>query len=457
MASQIAAAIPSGEPPPHPNPTQTKDNVVSTKPTTTGTSTAMSPDKPTGGSGDDDDDTVIEFSSTNFYAEDDRVFHTTEAAGLHRFSWFNRGNANLTKISLVRVIGDSGKESDYERIFSSSLPIVAHAAPGEHARIVMRDDGDSPFFAPSDTDNAVQLDLEYFRGQATDFQDGTKVLAIELGWAKSGKPGHSYSGYFAVMYGEEPKTEANLQKKVKKFPNYETGSENLLGEDDSVPAASTKSSDGTVKPTGTIGPGDHNRPGIGPGDPDKGGDGSSSSHVGNGLSKGAIAGIAVGSIVIAFLLGLLAWFLLRRRRKQRQRQQQRGASAHDAPNGYIIDKTADDAAIATTGAHSPYSDDGQGQSQLGLHHGQGDATAASYPVALHQQDQQQQLQHHHHDQRDLPRGDDGGAYTPSQHDSASRNYHHLVEEGMTAEDIRRLEEEERQLDAEIERAGRRGS
>jgi hypothetical protein len=35
-------------------------------------------------------------------------------------------------------------------------------------------------------------------------------------------------------------------------------------------------------------------------------------------------------------------------------------------------------------------------------------------------------------------------------------YAHLVEEGMTEEEIRRLEEEERQLDAAIENAGRRG-
>ncbi|KAJ2987941.1 hypothetical protein NUW58_g4236 [Xylaria curta] len=39
---------------------------------------------------------------------------------------------------------------------------------------------------------------------------------------------------------------------------------------------------------------------------------------------------------------------------------------------------------------------------------------------------------------------------------ASR-YAHLVEEGMTEEEIRRLEEEERQLDAAIENAGRRGN
>ncbi|KAL6869826.1 hypothetical protein ACO1O0_001157 [Amphichorda felina] len=438
--------MPTGEPPP-PNPAQTKDNVVSTKPTTTGTSTAMSSNGPNAGSGDDDD-TVIEFSSSNFDAEDDRVFHTWENAEPRLFSWTKRGQARLTKISLVQVIGDSGDESDYSKIFSRPISGTHTASEQNVAGIAIRDDRDSPFFIPiAGGEDAFRLDLEYFRSQASIFQGGEKVLAIKLDWARSGHAGQSYSGYFAVMYGDEAVAEANLQKKVKQFTNYETGIEDLLGEDDSVPAASTKSSDGTAKPTGTIGPGDHNKPGIGPGDPDKGGD--SSSGVGNGLSKGAIAGIAVGSIVVAFLLGLLAWFLLRRRRKQRQ--QQRGASAHDVPNGYIVDKTADDTAIATTGAHSPYSDDGQGQSQLGLHHGQGDATAAAYP------DTHQQYQHQQHDQRDIPRGDDGGAYTPSQHDSASRNYHHLVEEGMTAEDIRRLEEEERQLDAEIERAGRRGS
>jgi hypothetical protein len=37
----------------------------------------------------------------------------------------------------------------------------------------------------------------------------------------------------------------------------------------------------------------------------------------------------------------------------------------------------------------------------------------------------------------------------------SSNVAHLVEDGMTAEEIRRLEEEERELDDEIERAARR--
>ncbi|KAL2159150.1 hypothetical protein VTH06DRAFT_2582 [Thermothelomyces fergusii] len=41
------------------------------------------------------------------------------------------------------------------------------------------------------------------------------------------------------------------------------------------------------------------------------------------------------------------------------------------------------------------------------------------------------------------------------HRALTSQYAHLVEEGMTEEEIRRLEEEERQLDADIERAARR--
>ena len=47
-----------------------------------------------------------------------------------------------------------------------------------------------------------------------------------------------------------------------------------------------------------------------------------------------------------------------------------------------------------------------------------------------------------------------GAPTPTS--VIASRYAHLVEEGMTEEEIRRLEEEERQLDAAIENAGRRG-
>ena len=49
----------------------------------------------------------------------------------------------------------------------------------------------------------------------------------------------------------------------------------------------------------------------------------------------------------------------------------------------------------------------------------------------------------------------GGAGTPTPPAPITTRYAHLVEEGMTEEEIRRLEEEERQLDAAIEEAGNR--
>ena len=52
-------------------------------------------------------------------------------------------------------------------------------------------------------------------------------------------------------------------------------------------------------------------------------------------------------------------------------------------------------------------------------------------------------------------GDGAGSPPRQRSESAARDYSHLVEDGMTQDDIRRLEEEERQLDDEIERAGRR--
>ncbi|KAM0424746.1 hypothetical protein ACHAPT_010056 [Fusarium lateritium] len=160
---------------------------------------------------------------------------------------------------------------------------------------------------------------------------------------------------------------------------------------------------------------------------------ASSSGGNGGLSTGAKAGIAVGAVIGGLLIiGALAFFLLRRRRRSKQLGED-----YTSQQAYTVDKETH--GRATDSPNSPYSDENQVQ-----------------PVAL------QNMSHDHDEQtaRGTPtpsgvaRASTGsrGAPTPQ---NMSSNVAHLVEDGMTADEIRRLEEEERELDDEIERAARR--
>lgn len=164
-------------------------------------------------------------------------------------------------------------------------------------------------------------------------------------------------------------------------------------------------------------------------------DSSSNSGGGGGLSTGATAGIAVGAVIGALLIGALAWFFLRRRRRN-----QPAGDDYVTQQTYAVDKETHNR--ATDSPNSPYSDENHMQPvPLGNLDRDRDAAPTPPPAGV------PRSSFGSHD-----RGDNSGAQTPQ---GMSRNVAHLVEDGMTADEIRRLEEEERQLDDEIERAARR--
>ncbi|KAI1294524.1 hypothetical protein F5Y03DRAFT_399456 [Xylaria venustula] len=187
----------------------------------------------------------------------------------------------------------------------------------------------------------------------------------------------------------------------------------------------------------------------------------------NGLSKGGIIGVAVGASIAGLLVaGALAWLFCLRRRRHRS-----NAATHHIVPSYSSD----------VGVHAMISDKEipavhESSSPQSVYDGRpsGDAYApysdrsAASPVPP--------LQHQHRratsgsaataaaaaaaaagtgttSETDLSRNG-RGAPTPTS--MIATRYAHLVEEGMTEDEIRRLEEEERQLDAAIEHAGQRG-
>lgn len=239
-------------------------------------------------------------------------------------------------------------------------------------------------------------------------------MVLQIGWRKDSEEGSTDSRLFSVVENEERRQE--VEKKLGTASTTPTSSRPTLAPGSGLP----ESSPSTVSS-------------------DKGGGGG-------GLATGAIAGIAVGAVIGGLLLiGALVWFLLRRRRQNRELKS--GYNGQQSSGTYMVDKETHGRVTETP--TSPYSDDNQGQ-----------------PVPLHDIDMAREGSTTRNNQpgfapyQDAPRrpslGSQGdrasGTQTPQ---GVSSNVAHLVEDGMTADEIRRLEEEERQLDDEIERAARR--
>ncbi|CAF3553380.1 unnamed protein product [Fusarium graminearum] len=250
------------------------------------------------------------------------------------------------------------------------------------------------------TNTTVSLN---FTGETEQFYGDN--MHIEINWTKDGLEGATKSRLFTITNNETEKLE--LESKLQKDQKQQGPAETTFSPDSS-------STSGSIAPTGTTEASD------------------SSSGGGGGLSTGATAGIAVGAVIGGLLLiGALVWFLLRRRRNKHPSED------YTIQQTYAVDKEIN--GRTSDSPNSPYSDENHMQ-PIALGNVDRDRGVAPTPppgrssVASHD------------------RGANSGAQTPQ---GMSSNVAHLVEDGMTADEIRRLEEEERQLDDEIERAARR--
>lgn len=170
---------------------------------------------------------------------------------------------------------------------------------------------------------------------------------------------------------------------------------------------------------------------------------------GGGLSQGAIIGIGVAAGIVGLAaIGLLVWFFCLRNRRRGSKDHGPYAAPDHQASEYMVNKETTGAHV-TESPHSPYSDDGslahaQGQGPSSLAQAQqtnqySDAPPIATPVPRSASQQAS----------DRPGSGAGTRSGPP----GGHNVSHLIEEGMTEADIRRLEEEERALDDAIERAG----
>ncbi|KAL7927896.1 hypothetical protein ACQKWADRAFT_16759 [Trichoderma austrokoningii] len=168
---------------------------------------------------------------------------------------------------------------------------------------------------------------------------------------------------------------------------------------------------------------------------------SSSGGGGGGLSTGAIAGIAVACAVVGIaLLSGLVFFLLRRRRRRSVGEGYK--ATRQTTNSFSVVKEARPSVAESPIIVSPFSDDGEARG----------FSNSNIAIALPRRDSMPRAAALGHDEAAADRPDSAASGNRSRGGIA-----HLVEEGMTEADILRLEEEERHLDVEIERAARRGS
>ncbi|KAI1799083.1 hypothetical protein F4811DRAFT_130065 [Daldinia bambusicola] len=169
------------------------------------------------------------------------------------------------------------------------------------------------------------------------------------------------------------------------------------------------------------------------------------------LSNGAIAGIAVGcAVFVIAVVVLLVWFFCLRRRNKGENV--RGTEFTNASGSHAMIAEKDIVNMSESSPRSTFPPDNSRQL-----HDQRDSMVrpddASYAL--------------YSDQAPSPPLPPGAVFASnSQSDLASTGrasttgnrcqsrYAHLIEEGMTEEEIRRLEEEEQHLDAAIEDAGR---
>lgn len=198
---------------------------------------------------------------------------------------------------------------------------------------------------------------------------------------------------------------------------------------------------------------------------------SSKGKKSGGLATGAIAGIAVGAAVVLIVVVAAIWFILRRRRNQQAHSHHAdaatplaagygGAAAAAGSRDFIGEKEAG-AIIAESPESQAYTDQPDPRhSTLSGAAIIGGATAApanaSYTESGHQAyDEAVPAGHSPTDQQPPHHGSASGIRGVDSPVPTASVARHLVDEDMTADEIARLEEEERELDRQIQEAGRR--
>ncbi|EPE08922.1 hypothetical protein F503_04509 [Ophiostoma piceae UAMH 11346] len=290
-----------------------------------------------------------------------------------------------------------------------------------------------------------------------------KKLYLRVGWknSASGMSGYTYSRGF-VYVNEKDIADENVLARVRPLVS-DTGPvypETTFSETPTATSAATKTSS-TAKTTSSDDSG---------GSLTSGGNGTTSGTTSSnkkGLATGAIVGIVIGVIAALVIVGGIAFYFYRRRarsgRLSGSAEPYRGsgseqiglqsgfASAGVAEKDGIVDGSVSGFGNgASGGAHSPYSDDdGVVGAGVGAVHARSVGVSPTATTA--------RAANRSTPASPVPTSTQpasAGASTVAPKAAVSGQVAALIEEDMTAEDVARLEAEERELDAAIENAQR---
>ncbi|KAI1467627.1 uncharacterized protein F4812DRAFT_403134 [Daldinia caldariorum] len=297
--------------------------------------------------------------------------------------------------------------------------------------ITERQDDQSSLISFPATDETLTLKLT---GDLTaTYSDNLmQPLYYEFQWENNTSSGTSYSPVLAVTYADRYGEAMRLLENTgmgssPAFQEEIKGSSTGLESSGITTATATAATETSIRPT------------------------SEASHESRKLSTGAIAGITVGCavFVIAVVVFLVWFFCLRRRNKS---ENVGGTEFTNASGSHAMIAEKDMVNMSESSPRSVYPPDHSRQL-----HDQRDSIVRSDDASYAP----------YSDQAPSPPLPPGAVFaSTSQSDLASTGrasttgnrcqsrYAHLIEEGMTEEEIRRLEEEEQHLDAAIEDAGR---
>ncbi|KAM3522557.1 hypothetical protein NHJ13051_005590 [Beauveria bassiana] len=310
------------------------------------------------------------------------------------------------------------------------------------------DDQNGILFQRSDANNKTFVCLNVTDVNKKHHNELNKAMVIGITWTSGKQEGETFSKAFSITPNDGEQQSNNVWGKIQE--SYYN-----ISREEPIHSGGSGGHSGFTPPNNKSDD-DNNSNGNSSSDMPTIGGNSPSSQTHNrgrgGLGTGAIAGIAVGmAALLAAALGI--FFFLRRRRSRgtsstaalhhtHAAEQEKLSSF--AKGGVAGGASASDAAIA------PYRDDNS--TLTNSHDRRRSSAATGGRVALGEDVARDQ-------QPSPPKMTTtaAAAAAESRHSRTSNGVtRHLVEEGMTAEEIRRLEEEEAQLDDDIQRVnGRR--
>ncbi|KAI0125538.1 hypothetical protein BJ170DRAFT_436334 [Xylariales sp. AK1849] len=392
-----------------------------------------------------------------------------EAKGDQRISWTTTSSAIVSQAFLRRqldnvAVGYGSRDgypastgaSDERRSGGTGFSVVGKQVVGLAARQGLATPTIHLPFDSETSGGSVTLEIGTSPSDYVNTGSFNQMLYLELDWENSTTVGKSYSAPFAVTnltdtdqaaYKTLSTTVSNSE--TEDLRPYKPESSESIG-DQATPSETAASSTAAATGTATSTPSATSGVTVG----------TSGSSSAAGLSTGAIAGIAVACGVVGLaIIGALTWFLcLRRRRNDHSALQQHNGSY--ASGGAVAPMMGDkEHPRVTDSPHSAYAADRGALHDPNLHDQRSSMVVGS--VQGHEDERSSYAPYS--DRAPTPGTGTGpmtsqtslpGGGTRSPTPPLATRYTHLIEEGMTENEIRRLEEEERHLDAAIEDAGR---